>query len=432
MGRLAPLLWALFLTHAHHCTLAYTPLSDNSLRHLVASSPSSSDLGTTDPDLDPADGALLAPILQPRVPGTPGHAAVQEHFAAFARNHLEPAGWTVEWHNTTAATPALIDEGGRERVVPFRNLILRRDPPWVTSASSSSSSSEKKERETGNKRRRGQGDVARLTLAAHYDSLYRPEGFIGAVDSAVPCALLLFVARAIDGALTKRWEAEEKAAGKEDEDMLLLEDEEEPEKGMQILLLDGEEAWVEWSERDSLYGSRALAEAWEDTQYEAGSSFSTPLEAISLFVLLDLLGAPEPNIPSYFPKTHWAYEKLAKLEERLRKLDLLETKPRKPFLAERGQEARRFSGFVQDDHVPFMRRGVNILHIIPTPFPPVWHTMDDDGAHLDAPTIRDWARIMTAFVAEWMDLEGYLPDIVARSERNVEDTGKGPAEKEEL
>ena len=255
MGRLAPLLWALFLTHAHHCTLAYTPLSDNSLRHLVASSPSSSDLGTTDPDLDPADGALLAPILQPRVPGTPGHAAVQEHFAAFARNHLQPAGWTVEWHNTTAATPALIDEGGRERVVPFRNLILRRDPPWVTSASSSSSS-EKKEGETGNKRRRGQGDVARLTLAAHYDSLYRPEGFIGAVDSAVPCALLLFVARAIDGALTKRWEAEEKAAGKEDEDMLLLEDEEEPEKGVQILLLDGEEAWVEWSERDSLYGSR--------------------------------------------------------------------------------------------------------------------------------------------------------------------------------
>ena len=173
--------------------------------------------------------------------------------------------------------------------------------------------------------------------------------------------------------------------------------------------------------------TRALAEAWEDTRYEAGSSFSTPLEAISLFVLLDLLGAAEPNIPSYFPKTHWAYQHVARIEERLRKLGVLETKPRKPFLAESKKEgAQVFRGFVADDHVPFMRRGVDILHLIPTPFPPVWHTMDDDGAHLDVPTIRDWASIMTAFVAEWMDLEGYLPEPGAR------ESGSGHSEKEEL
>jgi hypothetical protein len=28
------------------------------------------------------------------------------------------------------------------------------------------------------------------------------------------------------------------------------------ESGVQILLLDGEEAWVQWSGEDSLYGSR--------------------------------------------------------------------------------------------------------------------------------------------------------------------------------
>jgi len=109
--------------------------------------------------------------------------------------------------------------------VPFQNLILRRDPPWAP-----------------------RGEVARLTLAAHYDSLYRPEGFIGAVDSAVPCAVLLSVARAVDEALTRRWEGMD---GDGDEEAGL-----EEEKGVQILLLDGEEAWVEWSERDSLYGSR--------------------------------------------------------------------------------------------------------------------------------------------------------------------------------
>ena len=56
-----------------------------------------------------------------------------------------------------------------------------------------------------------------------------------------------------------------------------------------------------------------------------------------------------------------------------------------------------------------MARGVEVLHIIPSPFPiAVWHTIDDDGEHLDAKTVEDWAKIVTAFVGEWMDLEGYF------------------------
>lgn len=179
-----------------------------------------------------------------------------------------------------------------------------------------------------------------------------------------------------------------------------------------------------------LTGCRALAESWETTRYDTGSRFSTPLEAISLFVLLDLLGAAEPNIPSYFPTTHWAYRNLAKVEGRLRKLGMLETKPKRSFLAGGEKEEVKFRGFVEDDHVPFMKRGVDILHVIPTPFPPVWHTMEDDGAHLDVPTIRDWAKIMTAFVAEWMDVEGYVPEV-----KTGKETGEGEdvySEKEEL
>ncbi|KAH6651144.1 peptidase family M28-domain-containing protein [Chaetomium tenue] len=383
-------------------TLAYTPLSDTSLHHLLSPPPSSSpqttsDINTNpDPDFDPHHGALLAPILQPRVPGTPGHARVQEHFLAFVRAHLHP-DWTVEWHNSTATTPATGDTA-----VPFQNLILRRDPPWLRTS------------------REGEGEVARLTLAAHYDSLYRPEGFVGAVDSAVPCALLLAVARGVDEALTRRWE------GTVEEGMEGMGE----ESGVQILLLDGEEAWVQWSAADSLYGSRALAESWETTRYDTGSRFSTPLEAISLFVLLDLLGAADPNIPSYFPTTHWAYRHLAKIEGRLRRLGVLETKPKRSFLAESEKEEIKFRGFVEDDHVPFMKRGVDILHVIPTPFPPVWHTMDDNAAHLDVPTIRDWAKIMTAFVAEWMDVEGYVPEAGARPE--AEKAEHADSEKEEL
>jgi hypothetical protein len=93
----------------------------------------------------------------------------------------------------------------------------------------------------------------------------------------------------------------------------------------------------------------------------------------------------------------------------MRKLGLLETKPKGLFLPERDQPASQFGrGYVEDDHIPFLVRGVSILHVIPTPFPAFWHTMDDDAAHVDIPTVRDWAKIFSAFTAEWMDIEGDL------------------------
>lgn len=111
-------------------------------------------------------------------------------------------------------------------------------------------------------------------------------------------------------------------------------------------------------------------------------------------------------MPSYFQNTHWAYEHLSEVEERMRRLGLLETSPRTPFLSEKDKKASEFTfGFIGDDHIPFLRRGVDVLHVIPTPFPSFWHTMDDDGEHLDLPTVRDWGKIVTAFVAEWMELD---------------------------
>jgi glutaminyl-peptide cyclotransferase len=122
-------------------------------------------------------------------------------------------------------------------------------------------------------------------------------------------------------------------------------------------------------------------------------------------VLLDLLGAANPTVPSPFLTTHWAYRKLANIEQRMRKLKLLESKPTAPFLPDSDKEVSRFGPtLVEDDHVPFMFRGVSILHLIATPFPTVWHTMNDDGEHLDMPTVRDWARLMTAFALEWLDM----------------------------
>ncbi|KAI2472564.1 glutaminyl-peptide cyclotransferase [Annulohypoxylon bovei var. microspora] len=363
----APLQWArigtiallVFMFSAH--AFAYEELTDDALRNI----PSGVD------DFDIKTGSLLSPILIPRVPGTPGSVAVQHHFVDFFSRQLPE--WKIEWHNSTSKTPATGDTD-----IPFTNLIITRDPPWAQV-----------------------GDVSRLTLVAHYDSLYQPEGFIGATDSAAPCAVLMHVARSIDTAMTKKWEALE-ASGDAGLGM-------DDERGVQILLLDGEEAWVTWTATDSLYGSRALAESWESELHPALSAYRTPLDSISLFLLLDLLGAANPHVPSYFLPTHWAYQNMAKIEGRMRKLGLLSSKSKRSFLPESEKQASQFSSaYVLDDHVPFMVRGVNVLHVIPSPFPATWHTMDDDGEHLDIPTLDDWAKIVTAFAAEWMELDAFL------------------------
>jgi glutaminyl-peptide cyclotransferase len=150
------------------------------------------------------------------------------------------------------------------------------------------------------------------------------------------------------------------------------------------------------------------------------SVYKNSIDSISLFLLLDLLGAADPHIPSYFMTTHWAYKKMGRVEQQMRKLGLLESKPPHPFLTDVEKLSIGFSrGYVEDDHIPFMARGVEILHIIPTPFPKQWHSMKDDGEHLDMPTVDDWSKIITAFAAEWLELDQYMSTKpVGKTKRN--------------
>lgn len=182
---------------------AFTKLDADDLRRI----PSAHD------DFDIHNGQLLAPILIPRVPGTEGSTKTQHHFVNFFSHNLPK--WKITWQNSTSKTPATGD-----RQVPFRNLIFHRDPPDVPP-----------------------GQVSYLTLVAHFDSKREPEGFIGATDSAAPCAMLMHVARSIDAALDAKW-----ALGGPDASY--------PAESVQIVLLDGEEAFKYWTDDDSLYGAR--------------------------------------------------------------------------------------------------------------------------------------------------------------------------------
>lgn len=379
------LLMACLLSLVESATSSFSTLTDDDLRNIPAPSES---------DFDIKEGGLLAPILIPRVPGTEGSHKVQQHLVDFFRDNLPD--WTVISQNSTSKTPATGDDD-----VPFTNWIFRRDPPWAR-----------------------EGDVGRLTLVAHYDSLNKPEGFVGAIDSAAPCAMLMHVARSIDAALTAKW-----AAMQTNGDDGMLED-----KGVQIIFLDGEEAFLRWTDEDSIYGARSLAAEWDSKPYGQMSTYRTPLQSISLFVLLDLLGSGGPTIPSYFLPTHWAYKNLASLEKRMRDLGILETRPASPFLPDSDKEPNRFSrNYIGDDHVPFMHRGVDILHMIPSPFPNVWHTLEDDGEHLDMPTCRDWSRMVTAFAVEWMECSEYMPkkdgDAATRALRDKAGSGTGSGAK---
>ncbi|KAL2814301.1 hypothetical protein BJX63DRAFT_392683 [Aspergillus granulosus] len=353
---------------------AYQDISDDTLKLLPRPGK----------DFDIHDGPILSPILIPRVAGTPGSAAVLNHFVDFFRTSLPT--WNIEFQNSTSVTPV---SNGKE--VPFVNFIASRDPPWAS-----------------------KGDVGRLTLVAHYDSKYEPEGFIGAIDSAAPCAMIMHAMRSIDSALTMKWESM-----KANDHHSSLDD----HVGIQVLFLDGEEAFKFWTDTDSLYGSRSLAKHWDSEVNPAMSIYKTPLSSISLFVLLDLLGSKSPTIISFYPTTHWAYQKLANIERRLRDLNLFKSGGRTWFPDSSKNEHQLFANSrVEDDHLPFLRRGVEVLHVIDfSPnhgFPKVWHKPQDDGEHLDMDTVEDWSLLITGFAAEWMELDGFMPDAGTKRSEN--------------
>lgn len=80
------------------------------------------------------------------------------------------AGWHVELDPFTASTPL--------GPLDFGNVVATLDP----------------------------GAARHLTLACHYDSKFFPPGsppFVGATDSAVPCALLLELVQALDAMLSR-------------------------------------------------------------------------------------------------------------------------------------------------------------------------------------------------------------------------------------
>lgn len=290
----------------------------------------------------------LRPILIERLPGTKGSMAVQKHITSTLSSLS--AGWDIDLNSFQSPTPR-----GK---VPFTNIIATLDP----------------------------SAPRRLILACHYDSKALPPDprapervFLGASDSAVPCAMILELATSLDSQL-KEFKKQKAAVS------------------LQLVFFDGEESFEEWTDTDSLYGSRHLAERLASTPHPSGSAHTTMLHAVDLFVLLDLLGGADPLITNHFDNTARWFDRLVAAEKRLHRQGLLASHPSEQAYFRKDV----YLGPVQDDHIPFLHRGVPVLHVIATPFPQFWHTLDDTEGNMHRPTAVNLTKILAVFLAEYL------------------------------
>nr|CAG8572403.1 15212_t:CDS:2 [Entrophospora candida] len=293
----------------------------------------------------------LNDILIPRVPGTQNNTKVKEYITS---NFLK-LNWTIEEDKFTDITP--IGE------ITFNNVIVTKN---INAAK-------------------------RLVLAAHYDSKYflpPNDQFVGATDSALPCALLIDLANRFDVHLKSN-------------DLTL-----------QIIFFDGEEAFDTWTSTDSLYGSRHLAAKWESTIANETTSLpykaNSMLDGIETLILLDLLGAKRPTLVNYFQTTSWLFKEMAGIEKKLgelnllKKIDMTQSTEEVPMFDE--GSLNTYQSHIEDDHVPFLTRGVPVLHLIADPFPIVWHTLSDDISAIDPNTVHNLNLIFGVFLAEYFDI----------------------------
>ncbi|XP_055840133.1 glutaminyl-peptide cyclotransferase isoform X2 [Episyrphus balteatus] len=278
-------------------------------------------------------------ILIPRVVGTEGHKKVRNYIV----KSLEDLNWSV-------AIDSFDDVAPIKGKLTFHNIIATFNP----------------------------NAERYLVLACHYDSKYMPDyEFLGATDSAVPCAMLLNMATVMK------------------EHLNIFRNQ---KLSLMFIFFDGEEAFKEWGPTDSIYGARHLAKKWKTEKL---------LDRIDMLMLLDLLGAPDPKFYSCFQNTENWYAKLTIIEDRLSEAGLME-RYSSSGMTQQGESHNQYfqphslKTLIEDDHVPFLNLGVPIVHLIPIPFPNVWHTKDDNMTIIDYTTTENINRILRIFVMEYL------------------------------
>jgi len=242
--------------------------------------------------------------LGPRYSTSPGHAKAEQ----FIVSRLKAAGApTIEEDKFTAQTPA--------GAFPVNN-ILAKFP--------------------------GSKDGI-IVIAGHYDTNYslRNTSYVGANDGGSSVAVMMEIAKALGA---------------------------HPPQGYSIWLLftDGEEAFVEWSATDGLYGAKHMAAQW---------SRNGTADRIQAFLLLDMIGDKQLGTERDTNSTPWLVEVVSRAAQRL------------------GTESHFFvrPNSLLDDHLPFAAAGIPAVDLIDLDygFDNIYHhTTEDTPDKCSAASLR--------------------------------------------
>jgi len=163
-----------------------------------------------------------------------------------------------------------------------------------------------------------------IVILGHYDTVYplRNTGFVGANDGGSSTAILLEYANQLRDASSGG------GSGKKRD-------------GYSVWLVwtDGEEAVKTWSDTDSLYGTRHLAEKWER---------DGTLKKIKALMVMDMIGDADLDIIRDTNSAPWLLDLIYAAAERL------------------GYQSHFYAsqGAIEDDHIPFVKRGVPCADVI--------------------------------------------------------------------
>jgi glutaminyl-peptide cyclotransferase len=171
-----------------------------------------------------------------------------------------------------------------------------------------------------------------IVIATHYETNYplRNINFVGANDGGSTTGLLIELANHLRGRTLDGY-------------------------SVWLVFFDGEEAIQQWSHSDSLYGSRHLAAKWQN---------DGTLRRIKAFLLADMLGDKNLDVERDLNSTPWVEDVVKKAAARL------------------GYQSYFFakSDQVEDDHLPFVQRGVPSADVIDLDYGPqnsYHHTAQD-------------------------------------------------------
>jgi len=155
-----------------------------------------------------------------------------------------------------------------------------------------------------------------IVIMGHYDTNYwlRGTGYAGANDGGSSTAILLEFANQ-------------------------LRDKKRDGYSVWLVWSDGEEAVKTWSDTDSLYGTRHLAEKWEK---------DGTLKKIRALLVVDMIGDADLNIDRNTTGTDWLMNLIYSAAER------------------EGYQSHFYAreGAIEDDHLPFVKRGVPSADVI--------------------------------------------------------------------